>query len=316
MSENARQSAEVRKEIMQEARDLRGQLAEMRQKLVAALPPGVPVERFNSVVMLAVQQKPELLLCERKSLLLAVMRCAADGLLPDGRDATIAVYNDKKRGTTTAQFMPMVGGILKRARNSGEIASVSAAAFYENDLFDYELGDNEFIRHRPALGERGKLVGAYAIVRTKDGAIYRDVMDRFDIERRRAASAAPDSPAWLIWYDEQAVKTVLRHCLKKAPQSSVLDRLLNTETIASPSSPAKEMAGQQMPDPGSRERTIFDLKCQALEAIRDAETEAAADEHFRKARAVFADLGVPLPVEIEAARNERIEVLRDAAESA
>lgn len=310
------QGAERRRDIIQQAGELRHQLREMREKLTTALPPGVPVERFNSVVMLAIQQKPDLLLCERKSLLLAVMRCAVDGLLPDGRDATIAIYNDNKRGEKTAQFMPMLYGILKRARNSGQIASVSAAAVYENDTFDYELGDREFIRHRPLLGDRGMLIGAYAIVRTKDGAIYRDVMDKHDIDRRRAASPAPDSPAWKDWYDEQAVKTVLRHCLKKAPQSSVLDRLLNTETIASPSNPAKELAAQPLPDPASRERTIFDLKCQALEAVRSAETEAVVEECFRKARGAFSDLGTILPVEIEAARNERLEVLRDAAAGA
>ncbi len=79
-------------------------------------------------------------------------------------------------------------------------------------------------------------------MRCRDGAVYRDVMDKFEIERRRQSSSAPDSPAWTTWYDEQACKVVLRHCLKRAPQSNVLDRLLGTETIASPPNPAKEMA--------------------------------------------------------------------------
>lgn len=306
----AAQGAERRKAIVDGARELRGQLILMREQILAALPAGVPPERFNGVVMTAVQMNPDLFLCERKSLLLAIMRCAGDGLLPDGRDAAIVPYRDKKNDQLLAQFMPMISGILKRARNSGEIASVSSAAVYQNDHFDYELGDREFIRHRPAMGERGALIGAYAIVRTKDGGIYRDVMDKFEIERRRLSSAAPDSPAWKNWYDEQACKTVLRHCLKRAPQSSVLDRLLNTETIASPSNPAREMAGKPMPDASSHERAAFDLKCQALEALHEAETAVLAEEAYKMAVREFAKLDLPCPIEIEAAKFDRLEALR------
>ncbi len=308
------EGADRRRAISQGAQEIRQQLIEMRAQLKAQLPDGIPVERFHGIVMTAVQMTPDLALCERKSLLLSVLRCAADGLYPDGRDAAIVPYNDRKRGVTVAQYMPMVAGILKRARNSGEITSVSAQAVYENDHFDYELGDREVLRHRPAMGERGALIGAYAIVRTRDGGIYRSVMDKHEIERRRAASAAPDSPAWRDWYDEQACKVVLRHCLKRAPQSSVLDRLLHTETIASPVSAASEAARAPMPDPSSRERTLYQMKCDALAALDEADTEAAAEDIFRKARGAFGALEAPCPIEIEAKRNERIEMLREQAE--
>jgi recombination protein RecT len=305
--------ADRRRAIVRSATEIRRELDQMSQQLQAALPEGVPVGRFNGIVMTAIQQTPDLALCERRSLLISVMRCAADGLLPDGREAVIAPYRDRKRDVMTAQYMPMVAGILKRARNSGEITGVSCAAVYEKDAFDYELGDEEFIRHRPAWGERGALIGAYAIVRCRDGSLYRDVMDKHEIERRRAASSAPDSPAWTTWYDEQACKVVLRHCLKRAPQSNVLDRLLGTETSASPANPAKEMAGKQMPDPASHERSVFQLKCEAEEAIRSAETEELINQAFRAAVAEFQKLGVPLPIEIEAAKFERVEALRQKA---
>ena len=35
---------------------------------------------------------------------------------------------------------------------------------YENDRFTYSLGDDEKIDHVPALRDRGKAIGAYAIV--------------------------------------------------------------------------------------------------------------------------------------------------------
>lgn len=309
------QGTDRRRAIVRSAAEIRRDLQQMSTQLQAALPDGVPVGRFNGIVMTAIQQMPDLALCERRSLLISVMRCAADGLLPDGREAAIVPYRDRKRDQMTAQYMPMVAGILKRARNSGEITGVSCAAVYENDEFMYELGDREMIRHRPAWGERGPFIAAYAIVRCTGGAVYRDVMDKHEIERRRAASSAPDSPAWTTWYDEQACKVVLRHCLKRAPQSNVLDRLLNTETIASPANPAKEMADKQMPDPNSYERSAFQLKCEAEEAIRDAETEALAVEAFRRAKAAFLELGAEFPIELEAAKFERCEALRQRAEA-
>jgi recombination protein RecT len=52
--------------------------------------------------------------------------------------------------------MPMIGGVLKKIRNSGELASISAQVAYSADFFEYELGDEEKITHKPFLGgDRG-----------------------------------------------------------------------------------------------------------------------------------------------------------------
>ena len=74
--------------------------------------------------------------------------------------------------------MSMVGGILKKVRNSGELSSITAQIVYENDEFNYYIdADGEHISHRPNMfGDRGKRIGAYALAKTKDGAIYVEVM--------------------------------------------------------------------------------------------------------------------------------------------
>ncbi len=57
---------------------------------------------------------------------------------------------------------------LKRYRNSGELASISAQVAYSNDMFDYQLGDDEQIIHKPLLGgERGTPIAVYCIAKTK-----------------------------------------------------------------------------------------------------------------------------------------------------
>src|SRR3546814_20446644 len=85
------------------------------------------------------------------------MKAAQDGLLPDGREGAIVPFKGK------ASWMPMVAGIMKKVRNSGEIADWNAHAVYENDEFDYLLGDDQRIYHKPTMGDPGQVVGAYSI---------------------------------------------------------------------------------------------------------------------------------------------------------
>jgi recombination protein RecT len=123
---------------------------------------------------------------------------------------------------------------LKKIRNSGELASISAHVAYDKDQFEYELGDNENIVHKPFLGEdRGKPVAVYAVAKTKDGAIYREVMSVSDVEKVRAASRAGKFGPWVDWWDEMAKKTVIRRMAKRLPSSADVDSVLANDLEAS-----------------------------------------------------------------------------------
>lgn len=204
---------------------MRGTLTRMTPEFKAALPPQIPVEKFIRTTLTAVQMNPELLSADRRSLLGAAMKAAQDGLLMDGREAAPVIFRTKDG--PKVQYMPMVGGILKKIRNSGELASIAAHVVYERDMFEYELGDEEKITHKPYLGEdRGKPIACYAIAKTKDGAIYREVMSVADVERVRASSRAKDSGPWVQWWDEMARKTVIRRIAKRLPSSADLEQVL------------------------------------------------------------------------------------------
>lgn len=149
------------------AREFGVQLIEMKSNLAQALPAGIAADRFIRVTLTAIQLQPELLECERKSLLLACLRAANDGLMPDGREGAFVVYKDKKRGVKTVSWLPMYQGLLKKVRNTGELVTISANVVYSKDQFDYELGDNERIVHKPAIGDRGTPIAAYAIAHLK-----------------------------------------------------------------------------------------------------------------------------------------------------
>lgn len=202
-----------------------------------ALPAHIPAERFARVVLTAVQQNPELLECDRKSLWGAAMKAAQDGLLPDGRDGAMVVRR-AKGGGKAANWQPMIAGIRKKARNSGEISTWDAQVVRRGDNFQFQLGDSPQINHSYDLSvERGDVVGAYSVALLKDGSRSFEVMsigeihairDRSDAWKAFKAGIIKTTP-WSTDEAEMCRKTVARRHSKVLPMSSDLDDLVRRD---------------------------------------------------------------------------------------
>lgn len=205
--------------------ELRTQVENLEGQFKAALPAHIPVERFCRVLMTAIQNNPDLVMkVERRSLFNAAMRAAQDGLLPDGRDGAIVVYG------TAAQWMPMIGGLRKKVRNSGEIATWDAQVVHKNDKFQFRLGDDPFIQHEPILeSDPGPVVAAYSIAVLKTGEKSREVMSVAAIEKVRSRSKAKNNGPWVTDYEEMCRKTVARRHSKVLPMSTDLDDLIRRD---------------------------------------------------------------------------------------
>lgn len=223
---------------------IRTGLTAMTPQFAAALPKHVAPEKFVRVVMTAVQMNPDLVNADRRTLYAAASRAAQQGLLPDGREGAIVTFGGK------AQWMSMVAGLMKLVRNSGEISTWSVQAVYANDHFDYELGDNERIVHRPAMKDRGEFVGAYSIVTMKDGEKSREFMGVDEINAIQKRSRSGGSGPWKTDYAEMAKKTVIRRHSKRLPMSTDLDPSLlgdddfepAAQESAPPAAPAESAA--------------------------------------------------------------------------
>jgi recombination protein RecT len=205
-------------------------LQERVDSLRTALPPHMKPERFISSVMTAVQLNPDLLACERRSLWLACMRAAQDGLLPDGKDAAIVAYKQK------AQYLPMYQGLLRKFRNSGQFKWITAGIAYEGEVFEHWIDENgEHFKHVPSNDSADrKMKRVYALATTKDGGIFISDLSPADINKRRAMSrAARDDAPWKQWPDEMAKKTALRVLSKLLPQSSDIDVFLQRDEAES-----------------------------------------------------------------------------------
>ena len=170
-------------------------LQNMKPQLQQVLPPQIDVDKFIRTASGAIQQQPELADSNKSSLFMACQRAAQDGLIIDSREAALVLFNknvapkgQKAKWEKHAQYMPMTAGILKKARNSGEIKSINAYAVYEEDEFEYSLGLTPNIHHVPNLDEPGEFRLAYAVAQLKDGGIQLQVMTKAQIEKVRKCS--------------------------------------------------------------------------------------------------------------------------------
>lgn len=149
----------------------------------------------------------------------ACTNAAKDGLILDGKEAALVPFGK------VVQYIPMVAGLLKKARNSGDISSIAAHVVYEQDDFTYVLGDDEHIHHAPKFGNRGKLIAVYAIARLKDGSVQREVMDSDAVMAiaEQSKNKAQYNPKTGKNYGEWWRKTVIRRISKYLPSSSDKD---------------------------------------------------------------------------------------------
>ena len=250
---------------------------ESKKQFMMALPPQMPAEKFIRVAITAVNKNPDLLRCDRQGLYGAFMLAAQDGLLPDGREAAIVVYGDKP------QYMPMYGGILKKVRNSGELASLAAHIVYANDQFEHWIDDQgEHIKHTPeTFGTRGEIRGAYALAKTKDGAVYLEVMSIDEIEKVRSASKAKSAGPWTQWWDQMAKKTAIRRLSKRLPMSTDLDEVIRRDDEMYDVE-AKVVETPKKKDTPSRLSTMLGDAGPVIEAPENTPSDAAGTEPPKK----------------------------------
>lgn len=183
----------------------------------------------------AVNLNPDLLRASRLSLFNACAKAASDGLLPDGRDGALVIFNTKEKGpdghdryVKKVQWMPMVAGIIKKARQSGEISALGARIVYAEEIkqnrFTHKVVDGvPKVDHDPILwGDRGAMVLVYSFVRFKDGAVDFEFLHADDVAKMRAVSKSRDKGPWADWTEEMWKKSAIRRHAKRLPISSEL----------------------------------------------------------------------------------------------
>ena len=230
--------------------------------------------KFSSVLKLTVSKNSKLLQADRNSLLQTFMDSAKDGLYLDGKEASAVLYGNQ------IKYIPMVEGVIKVLHNSGLIETICAEVVYENDLFDYELGTNQHITHKPLItGDRGKPVCVYAIAVTSNDGQYIEIMNMGEIEKCRAVSKGSSSPhsPWVKWFDQMAKKTVIHRIAKRLPKNDAINSVVRIDDETSFKEPVNVT-----PNPDKQDNPLAKLK--EVMGMDEAEVEQAKQEieNFKK----------------------------------
>lgn len=200
---------------------LKDWFAHNKQSIESLLPASLDFRRFARLTVEVLAQNPKLAAAQPLSLMLSIMKAAADGLEPDGRKACIVPYND--HGTVKAQYQRMYGGVIEHCYRTGQYQVITGGVVHTNDDFQYERGFPENrLSHKPAAGDRGDVVGYWAGYRLVNGGydfVYLPRHACMDHGKRYSKTFANPEGPWQKSPDAMCLKTVLLQAVKYAPQS-------------------------------------------------------------------------------------------------
>jgi recombination protein RecT len=205
-------------------------LLKVKQAEIAKMmPKKLNPERLLKVAQIAATATPALAKCDVASLVGAIGQCAQMGLEPNTvlGHAYLVPFNTKRkdvdgneRWVNSVQVIIGYKGLIDLARRSGQIVSIAAHEVCENDKFEVVYGLDEKLNHTPAMEERGKVIGFYAIAKLKDGGHAFEFMSKFQIDVIMKASQSKGAYGpWKDHYTEMGRKTVIRRLAKYLPLS-------------------------------------------------------------------------------------------------
>jgi recombination protein RecT len=173
MSTSALKTAVIQQAAPATPKDFPAMLTAWLPEIRRALPKHLNADRMSRIALTAFRRTPKLGECDPRSVFAAVVQASQLGLEPDtlGRSYLIPYKVNKKVGNKweshyECQFVPGWKGLVDLMNRSGQ-GSAWTGAVFNGDEFDYQLGDNPFVHHKPGDAAGDKLIYTYAIGRPK-----------------------------------------------------------------------------------------------------------------------------------------------------
>jgi recombination protein RecT len=207
---------------------------DMQTTIKSMLPPDVSHDKFTAAVIEALKRKPEIFEeADKQSIYNAIVDAARDGLIPDGKQGALVIYNTKRMVAgkevylKMCQFLIMPEGIIEKLAKNG--IDCYAVSVYENDhvrIWNDDTGQH--VEHEPDyFHDRGQRVGAFAAARVrKSGRTFVEPMNMDEIERVKKASKQKDKDGnmtgpWRDWPERMEQKGCLHRICKRVPNVSI-----------------------------------------------------------------------------------------------
>lgn len=199
-------------------------IQQMRPEIARALPAQMNADRMARIAMTVLRQTPALARTTPESFLGALLTASQLGLEPGPTgEAYLVPYGNQ------CTFIPGYRGLIKLARNSGQLRDIWAEVVLERDTFKYSLGLHRDLVHEPAIGDRGKPVYVYAAAELADGGKPFVVMSVAEVEAIRGRSKAGQSGPWKTDWAPMAKKTVIKQLMKWLPLSAEVNAAVSLD---------------------------------------------------------------------------------------
>lgn len=274
---------------------------------------GQSFDRLKSTFSIAVQQNPDILKCTPESLRREISKCAVDGLVPDSKEAVLLPYLDRESKEYIANYQPMVYGIIKRMKELGGVFQIVCNLVYEKDVYEVNQANPDELVHKSDRfsTQRGGVIGGYVIFRDEHKRLMHfEEMSRDDFDRVRAASKAPNSPAWRDWFEEMCKKAVLRRGAKYISINNDKIRALIERQDAMFDFQEKPKAERIDPFSGA---TIDGTVVDAAPTSQTQQTGSSAPNNAAPAKKELAEKPPEFPSDIDLLPGD-IDSLKEAAE--
>ena len=175
-------------------------------------------EKFIQDLIISVNNDPSLLRCEKLSLVSGGLQAKQYNLrIGDASGhAYLVPFNDRKSGTTKAQFQIGYKGLVQLALRSGKYVKINVVDVREGELeyIDYLMEEHHFKWMMPNERKDKPVIGYVAVVVEKAGFTKTLYVTKEDIEAHAGkysqAYKSSNSSPWTTEFDKMAKKTVLK----------------------------------------------------------------------------------------------------------
>jgi recombination protein RecT len=181
-------------------------------------------DRLARILTTEARRTPKLLQCTPESFLAASLQTAQLRLEPGPLEHVYFIPRKNKHNRNRLEVQLYIGyrGYIELADKAG--ITITAATVHERDEFDYQLGVNPTLTHRPALSDRGDVVASYAVAQPKDGSgvpiisvlTHEEILER----KRQSESGRNDKGPWKTHFPQMARKSAVRALWPQLPTST------------------------------------------------------------------------------------------------
>ena len=234
--------ATVKENAEKKPSDITTLIQQSVKELGKALPSHMNPERLVRIALTTLRLNPKLYICTPASFLGALFQSAQLGLEPNIEgQAYIIPYNNSKKinnewvKVMEAQFQIGFKGYVELFYRHQNSTSLDMQEVRDKDYFDYAYGTDSFLKHKPAMMDRGEVIAYYAVARLKDiGSVFKvmskdECMDHgkqfskcYDVKKGEFYEDTP----WKTNPDAMCRKTVLIQLMKLLPKSIEIQRAL------------------------------------------------------------------------------------------